>query len=160
MSTDEGFGNPSLLQQVSRRSPPLLTSAQLISTLANSSHLLLQSKILHREAFTQGKLLHKASFCTEKLFYRASFFTEELFHTASFCTEKLFHRATFFTEKQSKRCCCTGCAAIKKISCQSTICNLHAATTMRFMILSCQRQIVFRNEEPRQSRSTAIQTIA
>ena len=113
-----------------------------------------------RSFYTQ-KLLHRTSFYTEKLLYTASFYTEELlhreaFHTASFNTEKILHRASFCT------CYAHG---LHKLQLQNWIStpkrkngdveslfkrnfkrkiisvkmeNLHAATAIRFTILSCK----------------------
>ena len=53
-------------------------------------------------------------------------------------------------------------AKMEKICCQSTIRNLHAVTTVRFMNLSCRRQKYFAHscssEEPWRNHSTAICT--
>ena len=116
-----------------------LPSSQLFSARFDTENL------LHRKTFTQR------SFYTEKLLHREafahrSFYTQKLLHTETFAqstrihTEKLSQTASFYTDKLSHRESATqDVPKWIKICCQSTIRNLHAATTIRFTIFSCKR---------------------
>ena len=143
---------PPLLNSSHLFSPPLnsshlfLSSSQLFSPLVNSSPLLptlltsFHRDALHRETFAHRsfyirKLLHReafahGSFYTQKLFAQRSF-------THSFYTQQAVAKRSFHTENLLQY---TGCAKMGKICCQSTICKLHAATTIRSTTFSCKRQ--------------------
>ena len=109
-------------------------------------------KLLHTEAFTHRKLLHTANFCTEGLLHTGNFHAEKLLHRETFTQNKFLHREAA-TQDAPK---------LRNICCQSTIRNLHAATTfynLRFSAAKGIKKNAARSrssEEPGRSHSTAI----
>ena len=118
------------------------------------------------KSFTQSQLLHKKKLHTEALTQR-NCYTEQTLHKARFYTEKLSHKDSFSTstpkrknddfEALSKRNFKAKSSAPKwrRICCQSTIRNLYAATTIRFIRLPATKDTGILRTQPQQRGTLA-----
>ena len=140
-------------------------------TVTQTQKSLYTEKLLHGESATQRNLSHRASFYTKKLHTEAltqgNCYTEQTLHKARFYTEKLSHKDSFSTstpkrknddfEALSKRNFKAKSSAPKwrRICCQSTIRNLYAATTIRFIRLPATKDTGILRTQPQQRGTLA-----